>query len=57
MKGESPFEIDDEGVLLQTEEKGIQIVATHTVKDRILHINYQSLLAGHPVASSFTIES
>lgn len=39
--------IDDEGILVRTGDKGIEIVAPQSLKERILYINHESLLAGH----------
>ena len=44
----SAFEVDYEGVVVQSSDKGVQIVAPHSMKDRILHINHHSLRAAHP---------
>ena len=44
----SSFEVNDDGILVRSSDIGVQIVAPHSLKDRILHINHHSLLAGHP---------
>ena len=42
------FDLDDNGILVRTSDKGNQIVAPQSLKDRILHINHYPKLAGHP---------
>lgn len=44
---ELAFEIDDDGLLARTGDKGIQKVAPHFLKERIVHINHFALLVGH----------
>lgn len=44
---DAAFEIDDDGILVRTGDKGIQIVVLHSLKDQILHINHHTILAGH----------
>lgn len=41
------YEINDDESLLRSSDKGIQIVAQHSIKERILHINHRSLFACH----------
>lgn len=42
------FVVDKNGILVRTSDKGNQIVAWHSVKERILYINHHSKLAGQP---------
>ena len=46
--GEMSFEINDDGILVRSGDKGEQIVVPHSLKQRILYINHHTLLAGHP---------
>ena len=49
-KGElRSFELNENGILVHTSDKGNQIVAPQTLKDRILHIKHYPNLASHPV--------
>lgn len=43
----SSFEIDDDGNLVRSSNKAIQIVILHALVDRILHFSYYLFLAGH----------
>ena len=44
----SSFEFDDNGLLIRSGDKRSQIVAPHSLKERILYINHHAKLAGHP---------
>lgn len=41
------FEIDDNGILVRTGDKGNQSVAPNSMQERIHHINHYSKLSGH----------
>ena len=48
-KGEvSAFDLDDNGIIVRTSDKGNQIVAPQSLKELILHIHHYPKLAGHP---------
>lgn len=42
------FEIAYDGILVRSSGKAVEIVTPHQLKDRILYINYHSLLYEHP---------
>lgn len=43
----SSFDVDDSGIPVRMSYKGIEIVAPHSRKERILYINHHSKLDGH----------
>lgn len=49
------FEIDENGIVVRTGDKAVQIVALHSLNDWILHINHHSRRAGPQVATNSTI--
>lgn len=55
-EGKLEFEIYDNGILVQTENKGVEIVASNSLKNGILHIKHDSILAGHLGAANSTIQ-
>lgn len=46
-RGKFAFEIDDNKILVRIWDKGVQIFGLHSFKDRVLHVNLQSLIYCH----------
>ena len=44
----TPFDFNKNGLLCRKTEENEQIVIPHSLKERVLHINHYSRLAGHP---------
>lgn len=47
-RGVYGFKIDDNGLLVRASDTAVQIVASHSLKQRILYINHYYLFSGHP---------
>lgn len=45
---ESTFEVRNDSTLVCSSDQGVQIIASHMLKDRILHDNHDSLFVGRP---------